>query len=1063
MLRLLHRPKAVLSIATAVLLAGMWVASNLPLEWTPKIELPVIRISASWPGASPRSVERFVAAPIERAVQTVQGTSSVESFSEEGRTTITLSVNEEADLGVYIAEINDRLSRLRTSLPDRVRPYLTKQIPEALREEQGFMTLQLVGPMTPEGLRKLAEKEIAPRLQSVQGLSEVVVNGGADQELRITLEMDRMAALGLEAGSVQQRIATVLTDDVYGRIRENGRATLILHPAEDQIEPLRRLVLSNTALNQPVVRLGDIAEVQIASAPVYSISRVDGQPVVTLNLSRASGSHMIATSRAVFNRIEALREGLPQDVRLLVADDRTESVRAQLRDLAWRGGLGMVLVLLVLLFMLKSVRATAVVVYSVLVSLAVAFLLLAFFEMSLNLLTIAGLVLVFGLLVDNSVVIVEQIQLQRSQYGGESLTDAQWGTVVTGALKAVWLPLLGGTLSTMAVLLPLVYLSGELRSLFLPFGVLVSLTLGASLVSAALLIPVLMRVIPLRVQLHHTKRSWLTRLSRWPYRVAGRFPRMTLLVLVLGLGIPLWLVPDVQEEPEDGWSRPVGRLMGLYNETLGSDGFHQGLNVVEPWLGGVVRPFIRSVNFGQSWNFERPPEVGVRLGFPTGNPIERADSLMIQFEQIALASRAVSKTITQISERRAFMRVQFFDDALNTSEPFNVRERLIQRAVLMGGVSVNVYGLIPEGYFSGGGGMSSGLTVEAYGPNYEDLESLTQRFADRLLKASRRVFEVNTNAGRYGYAEEREVLRIGWDADAQVQTGLDAQSLSRHLTPILNTRFPSFYADLEGEARIPIRILVDGADRLEIDELVEQTLPVRDSLSVKLAGTSSYQIEKTPAAIERYDQQYKRYVRIDFRGPYQMASNFLEAQLAAMPVPAGYRLERSSFSFFNEDVATSYFWVIMGTLLLVFLVTAAIFESWKLPWVVMLSVPLSIVGVAIGFLWTGANFAEGAFIGSVLLIGIAVNDSILLVDRYRQLTKLRPYADRKMMVRLAVKERLRPMWTTTLTSIMAMLPLLVFPDNGDFWMGLAVTVVGGLLASTLLAPLATVAMLARES
>jgi len=154
--------------------------------------------------------------------------------------------------------------------------------------------------------------------------------------------------------------------------------------------------------------------------------------------------------------------------------------------------------------------------------------------------------------------------------------------------------------------------------------------------------------------------------------------------------------------------------------------------------------------------------------------------------------------------------------------------------------------------------------------------------------------------------------------------------------------------------------------------------------------------------------------------------------------------------------------VFLGTIFLVFLITAAVFESWRLPLVVLLSVPMAALGVAVGFLWTEANFAEGAFIGVVLLVGISVNDSILLTDRYRQLRRLRPTTSSALLARLAVRERLRPMWTTTLTSVAAMLPLLIFPDEGHFWMGLAVTVVGGLLASTLLAPLASVALLARQ-
>ena len=864
-----------------------------------------------------------------------------------------------------------------------------------------------------------------------------------------------MAASGIQPGHVRQRLVSVLTDEVYGRIREQGRATLLLRPEEDQVEPLRRLVISTA--NEPVVRLQDIATVHMAGAPVYTISRVDGQPVITLALSRSPGSHMIATSRAVFDRMETLT--LPEDVRLLVVDDRSESVREQLRDLVWRGGLGLVLVVFVLLFMLRSVRVTLVVVYSVLVSLSVAFLLLAVFDMTLNLLTLAGLVLVFGLLVDNSVVIIEQ--LQKSQTPKSKASPEAWTAHVRQALAAVWLPLLGGTLSTMAVLIPLVYLSGELRTLFLPFGILVSVTLGASLLSASVVIPVMMRFVPVNLDPYRPHRRW--QIGRWPFQLASRFPGLTVIVLILLLGLPLWLIPDSLQEPEEGWSRPTNRLAGLYNETLGSTGVQNVLDAAEPWLGGILRPFSKAVNFGPSWNYERVPEVLVRLGFPTGNPISRADSLMQQFEQIALASPSVSRTIIHIGEQRAFMRVQFYPDALTTSAPYAVREKLIRRAVLMGGIGVGVFGLLPEGYYSGlGVGSGGSLRVEATGPNYEDLEQLTELMASRMKQASRRVFEVNTNAGQHGRSIEREVFTVGWRSDAVLQTTLSAQEVSSHLRPVLNTRFPFYYADLEGETRVPIRLIVDQADQLDIADLLGYPMAVADSLLVKLSATSSFGIKKVPASIERKNQQYIRYVAIDFRGPHQMASKFLEDQLATIPVPAGYSLEPPAFSFFSEEVTETYTWIILGTMLLVFLITAAVFESWQLPWLVVLSMPMALVGLAIGFLWSGANFAEGAFIGSVLLTGIAVNDSILLLDRYRRLRQRRPSTASSLLIRIAIKDRLRPMWTTTLTSIVAMLPLIVFPDDSDFWMGLAVTVTGGLLASTILAPLMTVACLSQK-
>ena len=309
-----------------------------------------------------------------------------------------------------------------------------------------------------------------------------------------------------------------------------------------------------------------------------------------------------------------------------------------------------------------------------------------------------------------------------------------------------------------------------------------------------------------------------------------------------------------------------------------------------------------------------------------------------------------------------------------------------------------------------------------------------------------------------GAPDTREVLRFRWDSDATVRSGASAADVSAVLRPILATRFPSFFADIEQESRLPVRMVVAGADETDVAALVEQPLLARDSTYLQLATLAPFAVETVPGAIERFDQQYRRYVSIDYRGPYRMGNEFIQQQLEGFAVPTGYRLERSTFGFFTEETTRTAGWVLLATIGLVFLITAAVFESWRLPALVMLSVPLAGVGVAVGFLWSGANFAEGAFIGTVLLIGVSVNDSILLTDRYRQLRRLRPGTSRKLLIRLSVRERLRPMWTTTLTTTASLLPLIVFPSAGEFWLGLAVTVTGGLLAATLLAPFATVAM-----
>jgi len=236
--RWVDRPTPILAWAVALLLGGAWMATQVPLEWAPTVELPEVRVTASWPGSSPRSVERYVTAPLERAVQNVEGTAGVESVSQEGRATVTATVAEDTDLSLYTARVSERLRLVEETLPDRVTPRLTKRVPEALRDEQGFMTLQLVGPQTPSALRRLAEDRVTPRLSSLSGVADVRVRGGTTRELKVTLSPGRLATQNVEAAAVRRALREATTNAVYGRLRAKGRAPLLLTPATDRVDDL---------------------------------------------------------------------------------------------------------------------------------------------------------------------------------------------------------------------------------------------------------------------------------------------------------------------------------------------------------------------------------------------------------------------------------------------------------------------------------------------------------------------------------------------------------------------------------------------------------------------------------------------------------------------------------------------------------------------------------------------------------------------------------------------------------------------------------------------------------
>lgn len=1046
-----------------VLLIGLWSAWHSQVEWLPSIRSGRITIGAAWPGASPRDVERYVVAPLERALQGIPGTTSIRSYSAEGFAALDLESSGERGLEFYLAEVADRLAALRSALPSQVTPRIHQEAPAELEDDQDFLTLQLVGRISPETLRQLAEDVVAPRLRSLQGIAGVAIEGGQERELRVALDGEQMRTHHIVPAVVRQRLEEAVASRSFGWIQGQGGRALIWSQGEEEVSRLRRLPLGGDPAGR-LVRLTDIAQVDLGPAPAHSFSRVDGKPVVTLRLQRTPGSHLLKLAEEVKKTVARMRRDLPAGLELLVADDRSEDLKRELRDLALRGGVGLLAVIAVLLAILRSGRAAGLVMLVAFAAFAAGLILLQPLGLTFNVLTFAGLGLLLGLLVDSGTVVVERLL---REWSGRQDGQEAYRSAVVRALRAVWPPLLAGTLATIAVFVPMVYLSGEIRALFAPLAVLAGATLICALLTAVFVVPVLGRRLPAargRSSGRPVSRRQVGRnLMMAPFRFASRFPAMALLALAFGIGLPTPLLPDRKEEPEEGWASPEQeRSAARYNQLLGAEPVRRLRGWLNPLLGGVTRPFLEKVELGETWSFSERPQITVRVKLPSGSGIERADERIRSFEARALQARCVRRTLARVTEDGALLQILFQDRFLRTGEPLVLREALIAQALQMAGMEVSISGLVSTGFYSGLGDVS-GFPVVAYGSSYERLEEIAEVFA-RHVAADPRVAGVDTSSSRQGNLSAREVVRLRWGAGAVERTGINATQIAASLRSQLVARTPLFYARLKAEPRIPVRLTAGAGGDTDLAGLLDHPVQMDGAAGgpVRLAGLAELSSAFEPPAIEREDQQYKRHLLVYYRGPYRMGKEWIEKEIQEASLPPGYRLEQPTQSLLAKETRRELLWLVLGTLALVYLVVAAVLESWRLAGLVMISIPLAWIGVALGFVWSGENFGEGAFLGALLIIGVAVNAGILLAYRFRQLRLARPGAPAARLALLAVRSRLRPMWATTLSAVAGMLPMLLMPGAKPFWIGLAITVVGGLLSSTLLAPVALVALLSRR-
>ncbi len=1020
---------AVAAWSVALLVAGAVAFSRLPLELVPSLELSALVVNATWPGASPTVVERNVLQPIEESLQGLRGTEEVASYASAGQGTIELRVARSQDLGSYASELGDRLSSLRNALPPGVHPQIDRVVPADLRQDDGFMTLDLSGPAISSQLRRLAEDMVQPRLRSVPGISSVRIDGGANQELRIQLRADRMRAYGLDADGIASTLRAALSEQHYGWLGV-GRSALLYSPTVDSLSTLRRLPLVQH--RTAVATLDDVARVDLRAMDVASASRVDGEPAISLTVEREPGSNLLRTAGRVRAALPRIRTALGDSVRLRVAVDQSQRVRAELTDLAWRGALGWLCIAVALGLMLVRGRAVALVLLNAAVAMAFGVLLMAPLGLTLNLLTMAGLALLVGLVVDNATVIVEGYVAARSDEPAERFREA----------FANWIPLVGSTVSTVAVFVPLVYLSGDLKGLFAPFAVLGAATLIFSLVSARILLPPLASwwLPPTRRVSAYGSR--LRRLLLMPYRFAMGYRLVLWVVLFLLIGVPWPWIPWSTQH-----SSATARAQAL-DESGAQIGGDAAQRMLERVTGGVTARFLSSVQLGRGWRFDRAPEIQLRLELPPGSGRVRTDAVLTPFERMASESGAARRVLSRIEGDRALLRVVFEDRDLAGPAPFDLRTDLIERALSLAGVRITITGLLPLGYY-GGYGLVHGYLIEATGADADVLDRLVLQLTT-TLKRHPRIADVDSHASAIGSWTARPSLRLSWDHRAAKITGWSARHLASVLSPLLPRDAPTFYASFADDPMVPVRLETVGSPTLDIRQLVhDSTVAPVPSVWRHLIGVAT---EPQAPVIERHDQQYIRYLRAYYRGPDRAGQKLVDRVLAGQQLPPGYALRRPDPTFFSAAVTREFILLLAGAVVLIFLTLAAVLEDWRHGAMALIGIPCAWVGIAFVFLATGAPFAEGAFLGILLVFGIAVNDAVLLIHRWAILRRRHRHRSAPGLALVALAQRLRPMWATTLTSICGMLPLLLLPGASPFWQAFALTVVGGVLASSLLPP-----------
>lgn len=997
----IHRPIFTTVVTLAVILLGAMSLVRLPVDLMPDLNYPALTVRTEYEDASPEVVEELISRPIEQAVSSAPGVKEVTSTSSEGNSSVRVTFVWGTDLDTGANDIRDRLDRVARVLPDEAeRPTLYKFDTASFP----VMMLGAASELDPVALTRLIENQVRYRIERVPGVASLDLWGNREREIQVNLDRDRVKALGLDLEEIVNRIRSGNVTLPAGRIDRGRMEVQVRTPGEyTDLNELRDTVIAMRS-GAPVL-LRDVAVVDDTWQEVRQSARINGTPGVRLAVRKQSGANTVQVAKGVHEEIVKINRDLPQ-IRLVPIMDTAKYIRQSIANVGSSALYGGALAILVLLLFLRDIRSTTVVALAIPISVIATFALIYFAGYTLNIMTLGGLALGVGMLVDNSIVVLENIFRLRDEEGKSAMDAARDGS------EEVFMAIIASTLTTVVVFLPLVYVQGLSGVMFKQLAAVISFALLCSLLVALTLVPALAARLLRGTKVNGTAEGsvsvWIG-LGLHQMELAYhhllhsclRHRPTVILVCVLAVGGSLALVPFVgtelmpatdEAEVRVSLETAVGTRLKLTDEVLAKVEAVCRAEIPE------METMIATVG-GGGWQGGGSHKGDIRVG------LVRAQDRTRTSEQIAAALRPKLAGIPGVT----------------------IRTRA--------GQGLFLFRMMTSG--------SEQVEIDLRGHDIEAADELARRVKE-VVAGVRGITDVRLSRDPGGPEETILIDR----RKAEVMK-VSVSSIANMLQTVLAGTSAGNYRDAGDEYRILVQFR--DAETMSMEEILNLTVPNTDGEPVMLRNVVNTSPRTGPANIDRKDQERVLTVRANL-SDRDMGSAIAEIRsaLAALPLPPDFAIVFSGEYEEQQEAFRELAISIVLSLILVYMVMACQYESWRDPFVVMFSVPLATVGVVLMLFFSNTTFNIQSFIGCIMLGGIVVNNAIVLVD-HTNLLRRRDGMSLYAAIEEAGRRRLRPILMTALTTILGLLPLaLGFGEGGEAQAPLARAVIGGLMSSSLI-------------
>ncbi len=995
-----RRPVLTFVVFLVVVIMGVLSLVNLPIDLMPNVTLPTASIITMYPGAAPEDVEKTVTEVLEEAISTVPNVEDIVSTSGEGLSAITISFSWGTDLDAAVNDIRDKIDLVRRFLPPDA------EEPTIFKFDISQWPVLIVAATSDDStldVRKIVQNELVEALQRGKGVGAVQVwGGGRIRQINIRVDQQKLDAYGI---SLTQVLGILAQENIVlpSGVLKMGRTEYLVRVPQEfkSAEELRDLPIAN--VQGTLIRLSDIATIDDSYAEPRTYVRVNGKDGVFFAILKTSGANTVQVADAAKRILHQVEKDIP-GLKLHIIIDGSRFIRNSIFNLATTILWALLFVTLVTLLFLRNLRGSLIIASVIPVSLVTAFIFLYLIGASINIISLSSLAIAIGMVVDNAIVVLENIyhHLERGETRKEA---AVFGTGEVGQA------IIASTLTTVAILIPIVAIKGFVGVMFRQLALSVMLVLFASLFAAFTLTPMLaskfLKIIDLGKlgRFHSAAFEGLENAYQWFLRRALRFRWLTIL---LGIGIFMASLSLFRYIPTEFIpAQDTGDVRGQFQLPVGTR-----LEVTDSVMHIVEQVIEKEV-----------PEIEnlvVRVG-----PTESGFGAVMGYQESSNSGFFAAHLVPKSQRKRS------------TADIAALLARRLKDIPGLTSYSVSATGGGAQFLF----GAGAPISIEIYGSDLEVTDSLAKVIRKTIAEIP------GVQGARVTRQSGRPEIWVKLDRKRLYQYGLTSATVAQYLRQALQGMRATTLR--RGGDEYDIYVFLD--DPYRYDPSILQTLQIPGPLGpVYLANVSQIEYRYGPLSIERKNRERVVKVEAEIHGRALGAIvKDIKAKLQQIPLPPGVRIELAGTIQQQRESFSTVFKALLLGALLVFLVMAALFESFIDPLIIMFSVPFAITGSALAFFITGIPFSLMGFVGLLMLVGIVVNNAIVLLD-YIKILQKRGLALLEAVVTGGTR-RMRPVLMTTLTTVFGLLPLATSTREGaEMWSPFGISVIGGLLVSTLI-------------